>query len=102
MSKKRTRSIRSLMGSPEIRAPNFDLNESDASDVEIEQPTKRVALRVSQFVFLFYFNFNFLFVFRRATFLGITKNFWKLNLLGKDNLVQFTNVLTGLMAVYMQ
>lgn len=47
LSKKRTRSVRSLMGSPEIRAPNFDLNESDASDVEIEQPTKRVALRVS-------------------------------------------------------
>lgn len=47
LSKKRTRSIRSLMGSPEIQAPNFDLNESDASDVETEQPTKRVALRVS-------------------------------------------------------
>lgn len=47
LSKKRTRSIRSLLGSPEIRPHNFDLNESDASDVEIEQPTKRVALRVS-------------------------------------------------------
>lgn len=59
LSKKRTRSIRSLMGSPEIRAPNFDLNESDASDVEIEQPTKRVALRVSKFVFFFLFLFQF-------------------------------------------
>lgn len=47
LSKKRTRSIRSLLGSPEIRPHNLDLNESDASDVEIEQPTKRVALRVS-------------------------------------------------------
>lgn len=53
LSKKRTRSIRSLMGSPEIRAPNFDLNESDASDVEIEQPTKRVALRVSNLIYVY-------------------------------------------------
>ncbi|KAG5881722.1 hypothetical protein JTB14_037938 [Gonioctena quinquepunctata] len=45
LSKKRTRSIRSLLGSPEIKPPKFDLNESDASDIEIEQPTKRVALQ---------------------------------------------------------
>lgn len=59
LSKKRTRSIRSLMGSPEIRAPNFDLNESDASDVEIEQPTKRVALRVSKFNCFYFFFISF-------------------------------------------
>ncbi|KAJ8951157.1 hypothetical protein NQ318_021601 [Aromia moschata] len=45
LSKKRSRSIRSLLGSPEIKPPKFDLNESDASDIEIEQPTKRVALQ---------------------------------------------------------
>lgn len=41
------------MGSPEIKTPNFDLNESDASDVETEQPTKRVALRVRSFSICF-------------------------------------------------
>ncbi|KAF2896362.1 hypothetical protein ILUMI_09825 [Ignelater luminosus] len=46
LNKKRTRSVRSLLGSPELAAPNFDL-DSDASDVEIEQPTKRVALQES-------------------------------------------------------
>lgn len=51
LSKKRTRSVRSLIGSPEIRPPNFDLNESDASDIELEQPTKRVALRVCKILF---------------------------------------------------
>lgn len=47
LSKKRTRSIRSLLGSPEVKPPNFDLMESDCSDIENEQPTKRVALRES-------------------------------------------------------
>ncbi|GLV37056.1 Wee1 kinase [Carabus blaptoides fortunei] len=46
-SKKRSRSKRSLLGSPEFCVPKFDLNDSDASDGEIEQPTKRVALRES-------------------------------------------------------
>lgn len=47
LSKKRTRSIRSMMGSPEVRIPKFDLNdEDDDEEVEIEQPTKRVALQV--------------------------------------------------------
>lgn len=75
LSKKRTRSIRSLMGSPEIRAPNFDLNESDTSDVETEQPTKRVALRVSWVVCKFkpVVTCNY---YRRATSLDIIKNFW--------------------------
>lgn len=46
LSKKRSRSIRSLLGSPDVRPPKFDLNESDdASDMEFEQPTKRVALQ---------------------------------------------------------
>ncbi|CAG9770161.1 unnamed protein product [Ceutorhynchus assimilis] len=46
LSKKRTRSLRSL-DSPKFKPPKFDLNDSDASDQEIEQPTKRVALRES-------------------------------------------------------
>lgn len=45
-SKKRSRSKRSLLGSPDFSIPKFDLNDSDASDNEIEQPTKRVALQV--------------------------------------------------------
>lgn len=45
LSKKRTRSVRSLVGSPEaVTALKFD--ESDVSDIEVEQPTKRVALQV--------------------------------------------------------
>lgn len=47
LTKKRTRSIRSLVGSPELSISKFDLNDSDASDSEIEQPTKRVALHES-------------------------------------------------------
>lgn len=51
LNKKRTRSIRSLVGSPNFTIPKFDLNDSDASDeVEIEQPTKRVALQVRLFI----------------------------------------------------
>lgn len=46
LSKKRTRSVRSL-DSPNVKPPKFDLNDSDASDQEIEQPTKRVALQVN-------------------------------------------------------
>ncbi|XP_076256343.1 wee1 kinase isoform X2 [Rhynchophorus ferrugineus] len=46
LSKKRTRSVRSL-DSPKMKPPRFDLNDSDASDHEIEQPTKRVALQES-------------------------------------------------------
>lgn len=46
-SKKRSRSKRSLLGTPEFNIPKFDLNDSDASDCELEQPTKRVALRES-------------------------------------------------------
>ncbi|CAG9830932.1 unnamed protein product [Diabrotica balteata] len=45
LSKKRSRSIRSMLESQDIKPPKFDLNESDASDVELEQPTKRVALQ---------------------------------------------------------
>ncbi|XP_030757239.1 wee1-like protein kinase [Sitophilus oryzae] len=45
LSKKRPRSVRS--DSPKIKPPNFDLNDSDASDQDIEQPTKRVALQES-------------------------------------------------------
>lgn len=48
LTKKRTRSVRSLVGSPDISASKIDLNDSsDASDLEIEQPTKRVALQES-------------------------------------------------------
>lgn len=43
LTKKRSRSMRSLTSSP--RNPKFDLNESDGSDIENEQPTKRVALQ---------------------------------------------------------
>ncbi|KAL1500796.1 hypothetical protein ABEB36_006239 [Hypothenemus hampei] len=48
LSKKRSRSIRSLE-SPKfiVRPPKFELNESDMSDQEVEQPTKRVALQES-------------------------------------------------------
>lgn len=46
LSKKRTRSIRSLGGSPEISIPKFDLNDSDDNDFEIEQPTKRIGIQV--------------------------------------------------------
>ncbi|CAH0549126.1 unnamed protein product [Brassicogethes aeneus] len=45
LSKKRTRSIRSLMGSPEVRIPKLDLSDADVDEVEIQQPTKRVALQ---------------------------------------------------------
>lgn len=47
LTKKRTRSIRSLVGSPEVSVSKLELNDSDISDSEIEQPTKRVALHVS-------------------------------------------------------
>ncbi|XP_066144433.1 wee1-like protein kinase [Euwallacea fornicatus] len=46
LSKKRSRSVRSLC-SPKIKPPIFDVNDVDASDEEIEQPTKRVALQES-------------------------------------------------------
>lgn len=49
LTKKRTRSIRSLVGSPEVNVSKLELNDSDISDGEIEQPTKRVALHVSIF-----------------------------------------------------
>lgn len=52
LTKKRTRSVRSLVGSPEMSISKFDLHDSDASDGEIEQPTKRVALQVSFLLFL--------------------------------------------------
>lgn len=45
LNKKRTRSIRSLLGSPEVTA-TIKFGDSDTSDVEVEQPTKRVALQV--------------------------------------------------------
>lgn len=46
VKKKRTRSIRSLLGSPEMTSSNGNL--SDDSDEEIiQQPSKRIALRVS-------------------------------------------------------
>ncbi|PSN34900.1 hypothetical protein C0J52_16510 [Blattella germanica] len=46
MSKKRTRSKRSLVGSPTegTYLPTFKLNDSEGSDSEVEQPTKRLAL----------------------------------------------------------
>ncbi|KAJ9594959.1 hypothetical protein L9F63_013743, partial [Diploptera punctata] len=45
MSKKRTRSKRSLVGSPDgPTTPSFQLNDSEGSDSEVEQPTKRLAL----------------------------------------------------------
>ncbi|XP_060534397.1 wee1-like protein kinase isoform X2 [Cylas formicarius] len=47
LSKKRTRSIRSLGESPIFKPSKLDLNDSDASDIEIEQPTKRMALQES-------------------------------------------------------
>ncbi|CAH1976967.1 unnamed protein product [Acanthoscelides obtectus] len=47
LSKKRRRSVRSLIDSPELKATTCSLNDSDSSDVELEQPTKRVALRES-------------------------------------------------------
>ncbi|XP_046744090.1 wee1-like protein kinase [Diprion similis] len=46
-ARKRTRSKRSLNGSPDIRIPKFDLVDSEDSDNEVEQPTKRVALHES-------------------------------------------------------
>ncbi|XP_015115742.1 wee1-like protein kinase isoform X1 [Diachasma alloeum] len=46
-ARKRSRSKRSLNGSPDIRIPKFDLPDTDESDTEIEQPTKRVALNES-------------------------------------------------------
>lgn len=49
LTKKRTRSIRSLVGSPEASSTKCDLNDfDDTSDVEIQQPTKKVALQVGQ------------------------------------------------------
>lgn len=50
LTKKRTRSIRSLGGSPEIVIPRFNLNDSDTDDMEIEQPTKRIAIQVVGFL----------------------------------------------------
>ncbi|XP_033308886.1 wee1-like protein kinase isoform X2 [Bombus bifarius] len=46
-ARKRTRSKRSLIGSPDIQIPKFDLGDSEDSDNEIEQATKRVALQDS-------------------------------------------------------
>ncbi|XP_058802370.1 wee1-like protein kinase 1-A isoform X2 [Phymastichus coffea] len=46
-ARKRTRSKRSLIGSPELRIPKFDLVDTDESDNDVEQPTKRVALHDS-------------------------------------------------------
>lgn len=51
LKKKRTRSVRSLVGSPDTSTPTADLNVLDALDTEIEQPRKRVALQVSAFLF---------------------------------------------------
>lgn len=48
-SKKRTRSKRSLHGSPVLKVTPLDLNAEDVSDEEFEQPLKRVALQVSFF-----------------------------------------------------
>lgn len=47
MKKKRSRSIRSLLGSPDLNHSTAHDSTllSDESDLEIEQPTKRVALR---------------------------------------------------------
>ncbi|KAG7214028.1 hypothetical protein KM043_001397 [Ampulex compressa] len=46
-ARKRTRSKRSLNGSPDIQIPKFDLADSEDSDNEVEQATKRVALQDS-------------------------------------------------------
>ncbi|KAK2583392.1 hypothetical protein KPH14_009380 [Odynerus spinipes] len=46
-ARKRSRSKRSLNGSPDVQIPKFDLAESEESDNEVEQPTKRVALQES-------------------------------------------------------
>ncbi|XP_014609345.1 PREDICTED: wee1-like protein kinase [Polistes canadensis] len=46
-ARKRSRSKRSLNGSPDIPNDKFDLADSEDSDNEIEQPTKRVALHES-------------------------------------------------------
>ncbi|ENN71650.1 hypothetical protein HUJ04_000937 [Dendroctonus ponderosae] len=46
LSKKRSRSLRSLE-SPNLKITRVDLNDSDVSDYDIEQPTKRVALQES-------------------------------------------------------
>ncbi|XP_016845165.1 wee1-like protein kinase 1-A isoform X1 [Nasonia vitripennis] len=46
-ARKRSRSKRSLIGSPELRIPKFDLVDSEESDNDLEQPTKRVALQES-------------------------------------------------------
>ncbi|XP_043284932.1 wee1-like protein kinase [Venturia canescens] len=46
-ARKRSRSKRSLNSSPDIRIPKFDLVDSEDSDNEVEQPTKRVALQES-------------------------------------------------------
>ncbi|XP_033332534.1 wee1-like protein kinase [Megalopta genalis] len=46
-ARKRTRSKRSLNGSPDIQVTKFDFVDSDDSDNEIEQATKRVALQDS-------------------------------------------------------
>ncbi|KAK9874422.1 hypothetical protein WA026_002767 [Henosepilachna vigintioctopunctata] len=45
MNKKRTRSIRSLVGSPEFSSSKCD--ESDNEEQQLEQPTKRIALQES-------------------------------------------------------
>ncbi|XP_034947504.1 wee1-like protein kinase [Chelonus insularis] len=46
-ARKRSRSKRSLDGSPDIRIPKYDLGDSEESDNEVEHPTKRVALQES-------------------------------------------------------
>lgn len=46
-ARKRSRSKRSLNESPDIQISKFDLAESEESDNELEQPTKRVALQES-------------------------------------------------------
>ncbi|KAH0537893.1 wee1-like protein kinase 2 isoform X1 [Cotesia glomerata] len=46
-ARKRSRSKRSLIGSPDMRIPKFDLTDSGESDHEGEHPTKRLALQES-------------------------------------------------------
>lgn len=72
-SKKRSRSKRSLLGSPSFIVPKFQLNDSDFSDDEVEQPTKRVALQVSQNITPSPPNSNHV-IFRKVTSLVTIKN----------------------------
>ncbi|XP_012254618.1 wee1-like protein kinase isoform X2 [Athalia rosae] len=46
-ARKRTRSKRNLNSSPELRATSLDTSDLENLDVEVEQPTKRVALHES-------------------------------------------------------